>query len=201
MAKTVADISMSLDGYVTGPGADAAHGLGIGGEPIHAWVFGGDPVDAAVLKGQLDATGAVVMGRRLFDVVDGPGGWDDSIGYGAGENQATSGPPIFVVTHNPPASWRLGPRFSFTGSVEEAVTAAKAAAGDNDVVIMGGADIVRQAVIGRLADELRIHLSPILLHDGTPLFPPDPAREPLPLRQLEVLVSTHATHVLYQVVD
>ena len=65
MAKTVADITMSLDGYVTGPGADPDHGLGIGGEPIHNWVFGDDPVDAAVLREATESTGAVVMGRRL----------------------------------------------------------------------------------------------------------------------------------------
>jgi dihydrofolate reductase len=199
MARTIADISMSLDGYVTGPGADIAHGLGIGGEPIHAWVFGGDPVDDAVLKSQLDSTGAVVMGRRLFDVVDGPDGWNDSMGYGASENQATTGPPIVVVTHNPPDQWRLGRRFSFAGSIEDAVSAAKAVAGDKDVMIMGGADVVRQAVIGRLADELRIHLSPIILNDGTPLFPSEPGGEPLPLRQREVLVSTYATHLRYDV--
>jgi hypothetical protein len=55
----------------------------------------------------------------------GPNGWDDSVGYGAAEDQATTGPPIFVVTHNPPKSWRLGPRFSFSTSLADAVDAAR----------------------------------------------------------------------------
>jgi len=199
MAKTVADITMSLDGYVTGPGADPDHGLGIGGEPIHNWVFGDDPVDAAVLREATEATGAVVMGRRLFDVVDGPHGWDDSVGYGAAENQATTGPPIFVVTHNPPSSWRLGPRFSFTTSLAEAVHAARAVAGDKDVVIMGGGDTIRQAVREGLTDELRIHLSPIVMGTGTPLFRPEPGVEPLAMRQVDVRVSSNATHLTYEI--
>jgi dihydrofolate reductase len=199
MTKVVADISMSLDGYVTGPGADLAHGLGIGGEPIHAWVFGNDPVDAAVLTAQLDATGAVVMGRRLFDVVDGPHGWDDSVGYGAAKDQAASGPPIVVVTHNPPSAWRLGPRFSFAPSLPEAVAAARAAAGDGDVVVMGGGDVINQAVAGGLVDILRIHLSPIIMGGGSPLFQPNANAEPLSLRQVDVQVSAFATHITYEV--
>jgi dihydrofolate reductase len=200
MAKTVADITMSLDGYVTGPGADPEHGLGIGGEPIHTWVFGDDPVDAAVLREALESTGAVVMGRRLFDIVDGPQGWnDDTMGYGAGRNQATSGPPVFVVTHNPPASWRLGPRFSFATSLTGAVQAARAAAGDKDVIIMGGGDTIRQAVREGLTDELRIHLSPIVMGTGTPLFRPEPGVEPLAMRQVGVRVSSNATHVTYEI--
>jgi dihydrofolate reductase len=199
MAKIVADISMSLDGYVTGPGASLERGLGEGGEPIHGWVTGNDPVDAAILKSHLDATGAVVMGRRLFDFVDGPHGWDDSFGYGATTDQATAGPPVFVVTHNPPTSWRLGERFSFAGSLADAVSAGRAAAGDKDVFIMGGGDIVRQAVVDRVADELRIHLSPVVIGDGTPLFRPDPAAGPLPLRQVDVTISPYATHLTYEI--
>ena len=130
MPKIVADISTSLDGFVTGPDPDPAHGLGTGGEPIHDWVTGADPVDAAILSSSLEATGAVIMGRRLFDVVDGPDGWDDSMGYGAAENQAETGPPVFVVTHRAPTSWRLGPRFSFVGDLATAVDQARAVAGD-----------------------------------------------------------------------
>lgn len=198
MAKIVADISISLDGYVTGPGASPEAGLGVGGEPIHAWVFGGDPTDAAILKSSLDETGAVVMGRNLFDVVDGPHGWDDEVGYGAAENQASAGPPIFVVTHNPPSTWRLGPRFSFADSLPAAVAAARTAAGEKNVVIMGGGDVVRQAVVEGIADELRIHLSPVVIGNGTPLFRSSEGA-PLPLRQVDVQVSPHATHLTYEV--
>jgi dihydrofolate reductase len=78
MGKVSADISMSLDGYVTAVGADQEHGLGIGGEAIHAWVpeEPRSPVDDAVLAQSFEQTGAVVMGRRLYDMVDGPNGWN-----------------------------------------------------------------------------------------------------------------------------
>lgn len=73
MTKVIADISMSLDGFVTAPGAGPDHGLGVGGEPIHEWALSGDsPVDTKILDAVVAATGAVVMGRRTFDVVDGP---------------------------------------------------------------------------------------------------------------------------------
>ena len=96
MTRVIGDITVSLDGYVTAPGADIAHGLGIDGEALHNWVFNGDDVDKAVLAEATERSGAVVMGRNLFDVVDGPDGWSDDIGYGAGHNAA---PPFFVVTH------------------------------------------------------------------------------------------------------
>ena len=79
MPKVIADITMSLDGYVTGPGADLAHGLGDAPE-LHAWVFEQDPVDAEILEGATAASGAVVMGRRLFDTVDSPLGWSNDVG-------------------------------------------------------------------------------------------------------------------------
>ena len=82
-ASTVADISMSLDGFVTGPDPDLDHGLGHGGEPLHTWAIDSDDeIDAEVLATR-PTSGAVVMGRRLFDIIDGPKGWNDEMGYGA----------------------------------------------------------------------------------------------------------------------
>src|SRR5204862_4993838 len=72
MPKVIADITMSLDGYVTGPGADEQHGLGDAPE-LHTWVTEQDAVDTEILEGATAQSVAVVMGRRLFDVVDGPG--------------------------------------------------------------------------------------------------------------------------------
>ena len=84
--STVADITVSVDGFVTGPDPGPELGLGVGGEALHRWAIDSDdPVDAAILRELTAATGAVVMGRRLFDIVDGPQGWDDTRGYGAGE--------------------------------------------------------------------------------------------------------------------
>ena len=151
MTNVIADISMSLDGFVTGPEPDLAHGLGHGGEPLHTWAIDSDDeVDVQELKNATEASGAVVMGRRLFDIVDGPHGWNDEMGYGA--NLAAT-PPFFVVTHSAPDDVRLDMRFSFeTDGLETALEHARAAAGDRDVVVMGGADVVRQCVDGGLVD-------------------------------------------------
>ena len=192
MTKIVADITMSLDGFVTGPGADPQHGLGIGGEPLHNWVMQPDDVDTDVLREATEMSGAVVMGRRLFDVVDGPDGWNDEMGYGAG---LAATPPFFVVTHSPPAQVRLGLRFTFvTGGVAPAVEQARPAAGDKAVFIMGGGDVIRQCLDAGLVDELRIHLSPIVLGAGTPLFAGIGRHE---FEQRSVRVSTNATHFVY----
>ncbi|KRC49500.1 DNA-binding protein [Leifsonia sp. Root227] len=199
MSRVIADISMSLDGYVTGPGADPEHGLGIGGEGIHAWVLE-EPrsaVDDEVLARAFAETGAVVLGRRLFDVVDGPDGWNDDIGYGYDQDQ-TVAPPCFVVTHEVPGSVRLASRFRFaTGGVEDAVRQASEAAGQKNVVVMGGANVVDQCIAAGLVDELRIHLSPVLVGSGTRLFAVAGAAA---LVQREVVVSPRATHVTYDVV-
>lgn len=199
MAKVIADISMSLDGYVTAPGADQEHGLGIGGEPIHAWVLEEprSPVDEAVLARSFDQTGAVVMGRRLFDVVDGPHGWNDDVGYGHDQDQSAA-PPCFVVTHAPPARVRLASRFRFvTDGVAAAVDQARAAAGGKDVFVMGGANVIDQSLAAGLVDELRIHLSPLLLGGGTRLFD---LAGPTRLVQREVTESPRATHLTFEVV-
>jgi dihydrofolate reductase len=199
MSKVIADISMSLDGYVTAPGVDLEHGLGVGGEAIHAWVLEEprSPVDEEVLAHSFDLTGAVVMGRRLYDIVDGPHGWNDDVGYGHDQNQSAA-PPCFVVTHEPPDRVRLASRFRFvTEGVAAAVEQAHAAAGDKNVVVMGGANVIDQCLTEGLVDELRIHLSPLLLGDGTRLFD---LVGPITLVQREVTESPRATHLTYEVV-
>lgn len=197
MTKVIADISMSLDGYVTAPGVDLAHGLGVGGEPIHAWVLEQprSPVDDAVLARTYAETGAVVLGRRLFDIVDGPQGWNEEVGYGYDQDQ-TIAPPCFVVTHQPPAQVRLASRFRFvTEGVAAAIEQARVAAGDRDVVVMGGANVVDQCLAGKLVDELRIHISPLVLGGGTRLFE---LVGPATLIQREVTESPRATHLTYE---
>lgn len=194
MTKIIADITMSLDGYVTGPDPDIDHGLGRGGEPLHRWAIDSDdPVDAEVLREGVEVTGAVVLGRRLFDIVDGPKGWDETMGYGAAH---AARPPMFVVTHRAPESVRLASLFTIvTDGLAAAIDRARAAAGEKNVVIMGGADIVRQSVEAGLADEIRIHLAPILLGSGTRLFDGGPITQ---LIQESVRVSPFATHLTYR---
>jgi len=137
MPRVIADITMSLDGFVTGEGADEHHGLGDAPE-LHTWVMEQDAVDTEILEGATAASGAVIMGRRLFDVVNGPDGWNEHMGYGADQ---TGTPPFFVVTHSPPRDVRLerelGMRVSFAGDLVDAIDQARAAATHGDVVIMG----------------------------------------------------------------
>ena len=194
MTKVIADITMSLDGFVTAPNAGPEAGLGDDGMPLHDWVFRGHAIDEAVLEETTERSGAVVMGRNLFDVVDGPGGWDDDIGYGA---HNVGRPPFFVVTHAPPASRRLtNLDFAFvTGGVAAAIDQACAVCpSDKDVVVMGGGSVIAQAVDQGLVDEIVLHVSPIVMGDGTPLWAGVARRQ---LRQTDVRVSPHATHVTY----
>jgi dihydrofolate reductase len=195
MPKVIADITMSLDGFVTGPGADAEHGLGDAPE-LHAWVSEQDAVDTAVLEGATGASAAVVMGRRLFDTVDAPDGWSKEMGYGA---QQVGTPPFFVVTHSPPQHVRLeqelGLRFTFATDLETAIDQARAAAADGDVVIMGGGDVIGQALENGLVDEFHVHLAPMVLGGGTPLFRPGTRQR---YRQRLVRPSSNAVHIAYE---
>jgi dihydrofolate reductase len=194
MTKVIADISMSIDGFVTGPDAGPETGLGIGGEPLHTWVFKDHEVDRAALQRSMDDSGAVVMGRRLFDIVDGPGGWNDEMGYGA---DLAGQPPFFVVTHQPPAKVRLELDFTFCATIADAIDPARVAADDTGVVIMGGGNVIAQCLAAGLVDELRLHVSPIVLGAGTPLFD-QTGRWVLVQRSVDV--SPYATHISYDVV-
>jgi dihydrofolate reductase len=188
MSKVIADITMSLDGYVTGPSGDV--------DELHAWVTDQDPVDTEILERATAETGAVVMGRRLFDIVDGPNGWTKDMGYGA---QQAGTPPFFVATHSAPQHVRLerelGMRFTFVDDLTAAVDQARTAATDGHVVIMGGGDVIGQAMEQGLVDELRLHLAPILLGGGAPLFRAGTRQR---YRQRDVRPSSNAVHLTYE---
>jgi dihydrofolate reductase len=195
MSKVIADITMSLDGYVAPPGDDARGGVGDVDE-LQAWVMEQDPVDTAVLEQATLATGAVVMGRRLFDIVDAPGVWTKDLAYGA---QPAGTTPFFVVTHKAPLDVRLarelGMTFTFVPALTTAIDQARAAATGGHVVIMGGGDVIGQAIEHGLADELHLHLAPMLLGGGTPLFRAG-IRETY--RQRDVRPSRNAVHLVYE---
>ncbi|MEG8277361.1 dihydrofolate reductase family protein [Streptomyces sp. AHA2] len=203
MTRIVADISVSLDGFVTGPDPGPDNGLGTGGEALHTWAFSEDPDDRRVLREATARSGAVVLGRRLFDVVDGPQGWDDTTGYGAGE---VGRPAFVVVTSTPPRSVRLrGLDWTFvTTGLADAVAAAReraeaassAAGRDLDVVVMGGAATVGSAVDAGLVDELTLHLAPVVLGSGTPLFTGGTRRM---LTRRSVTATPTSTHLTYDV--
>jgi dihydrofolate reductase len=195
MPKVIADISISLDGFVTGDGADEQHGLGDAPE-LHTWVMQQDAVDTEILEQSTAQSGAVVMGRRLFDVVNGPAGWNEEMGYGADQ---TGTPPFFVVTHSPPQEVRLerelGTRVTFVSDLVTAIDQARSAVTHGDVVIMGGGDVIGQALEQGLVDALRLHLAPMLLGGGTPLFKPGKRQM---YRQRDVRPSRNAVHLTYE---
>ncbi|MGO4301610.1 dihydrofolate reductase family protein [Leifsonia sp. RAF41] len=200
MSRVIADISISLDGYVTGPEPSLTQGLGLGGEGIHGWVLQHprSSIDEHILATSYENTGAVVLGRNLFDIVDGPDGWSDDIGYGHDQDQ-TIAPPCFVVTHHRPERVRLSSRFQFvTGGVHEAIRLARLAAGRKDVVVMGGANVIDQSVAAGLVDQIHIHISPLLVGSGTRLFT-SAGKESL--RQRDVVSSPRAIHIVYDVCD
>ncbi|GAA3625306.1 dihydrofolate reductase family protein [Streptomyces fenghuangensis] len=203
MTRIIADISISLDGFVTGPDPGPDNGLGTGGEALHTWAFSEDPEDRRILREATARSGAVVLGRRLFDIVDGPNGWDDRTGYGAGE----AGKPAFVVvTSSPPRSVRLtGLDWTFvTSGLPDAVAAAReraeAASSDSgkdlDAVIMGGGATIGSALAAGLVDALTLHLAPVVLGAGTPLFT---GGAPCTLVQRGVTATSTATHLTYDV--
>ncbi|MFF2053414.1 dihydrofolate reductase family protein [Leifsonia sp. NPDC058194] len=202
MTRVVADITISLDGFVTGPDAGPENGLGTGGRPLHTWAFSDDPGDQRFLQQGMERSGAVVMGRHLFDVVDGPGGWNDEVGYGAGE---VGRPPFVVVTSEPPASVRLSEldwTFVTTGLADaiavarDRVEAAPATGRERDVVLMGGGALIGSALAAGLVDELSLHIAPLLLGAGTPIFVAGPPRA---LVQRAAVVTSTATHLTYDV--
>jgi dihydrofolate reductase len=204
MTRIVADISVSLDGFVTGPDPGPGNGLGTGGEALHTWAFSDDPDDRALVREGTTRSGAVILGRRLFDLVDGPDGWNDEVGYGARE---VGTPAFVVVTSSPPESVRLADldwTFVTTGlpdAIAAARTRAEAASADRgqdlDVVLMGGGATIGSAVTAGLVDSLSVHLAPVILGGGTPLFT---GGAPRTLVQRSVTVTATATHLVYDIV-
>jgi dihydrofolate reductase len=196
---TVLDISMSLDGFVAGPNDGLGNGLGDGGGPIHNWVMGGNwsyghesfaasGVDREVLDSMLRSAGAAIVGRRMYDVVDG---WGDDPPWGI---------PVFVLTHRGAPPQRRGTTaFTYVGDgVHSAHAQARDAAGGKDVVISGGANVAQQFLSAGLIDELQLHIAPVLIGDGVPLFA-HLGQHPINLVPLAVRESEHATHIRYRI--
>jgi dihydrofolate reductase len=199
--KIAADMSMSLDGFITGPNDDVSRPLGEGGEQLHQWVFelaswrerhglagGKSNRDAEVLEEAFRNVGAVVMGRRMFNHGEKP--WGDNPPFHV---------PVFVVTHNSRQMLNKegGTTFTFvTDGIESALKQAKAAAGGKDVSVAGGANIVQQFLKAGLLDEIQIHLVPLLLGGGKRLFEHLKEVELVPTRVIE---SAGVTHLKYRV--
>lgn len=192
MSKVIFDISMSLDGFMTAAGQTRENPMGDGGLRLVQWAFEGDQRDRQVIEDGVAGVGAVIAGRRTYD---------DSVPW-----WGTNGPtgqarvPVFVVTHSPPEDAPEGGVYSFvTGGIEEALERAKATAGDKYVTVMGGADIGQQFIRAGLADELSIHLVPILLGAGTRMFE-NLGEAQVALELTDLTEGQLATHLRFRVV-
>jgi dihydrofolate reductase len=197
MRKVIAGITTSVDGYVGGPDDGPGKGLGEGGEKLHYWVFGGpwtydeEPTgeiggeDKAWMDEAMAGLGAVVAGRWTYEAADH---WGDENPWGV---------PFFIVTHRPEEQ-PADDAFVFVNGVAEAIERAKDAAGDKHVHVMGGADVIRQALAARLVDELTIIVAPVVLGGGKRLF--EGFTHTIDLEHLGVRQSQHATFIDYRVV-
>jgi dihydrofolate reductase len=185
------DLSVSLDGYIATP--DDRLG-GSDGELLHRWLWAGGAMnrpDGLTKQGGSSATiGAMLTGRRLYDLMDGWGG-----------NHPVEGVPVFVVTHREaPAAVPEGPTaFTFvTEGIERAVALARAAAGAKNVYVIGGASLAASLLGAHLLDEIRLHIVPVLLRDGVRLFDGSGGGE-IGLEQVEVVSEPEVTHLRYRV--
>jgi dihydrofolate reductase len=208
----VLDITTSLDGLITGPDPGPDQPLGAGGERLHDWAYGlatfrqrhGEAggvtnADDRVLAEAFDRAGAVVMGRGMFGGGDGP--WGDEPWEGWWGDDPPFHMPVFVLTHHPrePLIKRAGTSFTFvTAGVEAALDEARAAAGDRDVLVAGGADVAAQCLRAGLLDEMQIHVVPLVLGGGTRLFD-RLGPEPIELERTRVSDSPGVTHLRFRV--
>jgi dihydrofolate reductase len=199
MSDLIIDMTISLDGYVTAPGAGPGNGLGDDGLELHNWAIGDrEPGDIAVLEENTQATGAVLMGRNTFDVVDAPDGWNAERHYGA-DREGGGEIPCFVVTHEPPPTVRLTDRMHIvTDGLASAIDQARAAAGTKDVFLMGGGELAASALREGLADRLQLHVAPMILGGGDPIFAALP-RVRLTLEENRTVTTRNAVHLYYRV--
>jgi dihydrofolate reductase len=185
VAKLILDISVSLDGFVAGPDQTLDEPLGRGGEHLHEWAFatrafreshgrdgGEDNADSQLVQEHLDRTGATIMGRRMFS--GGSGAWEDDPNADAWwGDDPPFGHPVFILTHHArePVTKEGGTTFAFvTEGIESALEPARAAAGEKDVAVGGGANVAQQYLNAGLLDEIQLHVVPVLLGDGVRLF-------------------------------
>ncbi len=199
MNSVTCNLSISLDGFAAGPNQGPDDPLGVGGMRLHDWAQSGEPgVDAEIAKQITEGVGAHIMGRKMFGGGDGP--WDESWRGWWGEDPPYHA-PVFVLTQHPrePLEMQGGTTFTFvTDGIESALEQARAAAGDREVAIAGGASTVQQYLAAGALDEIYLHIAPVLLGDGERLFENvgAPAFEPI-----EVVSSPAATHIRYRILS
>lgn len=192
MGKITAIISISLDGLIAGPNISMDNPMGDGGEKLHDWMFRGKTESEAMefQERSFKTTGAIVMGRRMFDLGVEP--WGDNPVFHA---------PAFVLSHNPKEKVvkQGGTTYTFvTDGAESALRQAKAAAGNKDITVIGGANVIQQFIKAGWLDEIEIHLIPILLGEGTRLF--DHLDKPMELERIQLSEAPEVTHLRFRIV-
>lgn len=201
MAKVVVDMTMSLDGFIAGPGDGAEHPLGLrDGERIFDWYFSGDQPNKysdffkpagsnqKIVDEMFEGYGAIIYGRRTYDITHG---WNGT--------HTINGIPVFILTHEPPAQVPQGKsKITFvTDGIESAIEQAKKAAGNKDVSI-GSASAARQGIRAGLVDEIYVHVAPVLLGDGVRLFE-QLGDEQIKLHQVKLVEGPGVTHLKFRV--
>jgi dihydrofolate reductase len=214
MAKLTLDISMSLDGFVAGPNQTLEEPLGRGGEQLHEWALatqswreahgrsGGETnADSEVIEESVGNAGATVMGRRMFSGGEGP--WEDDPKADAWwGDEPPFHHPVFILTHHArePVTKQGGTTFTFvTDGIESALEQARAAAGDKNVAVAGGAAVAQQYLKAGLLDEFQLHVAPVLLGDGVRLFENHLGPERREIECTRVIESPAVTHLRYRV--
>ena len=212
MGKVRFGVAISLDGFMAGPGQSVEHPLGAGGMRLHDWAFalaawrrmhgglegGVENASTQVVEEAIANVGAFVMGRNMFGGHPGP--WGDGSWRGWWGETPPFHAPVYVVTHHPrsPLAMRGGTAFTFvTEGVEAAVARAREAAGGRDVVLGGGASLLRQALAAGLVDEAGVSIVPVLLGSGERLFD---GLGGLALEQLRAIEAPGVAHLRYRVV-
>jgi dihydrofolate reductase len=190
MGKVVVELTMSLDGFIAGANITPEQPMGEGGTRLHDWFFGAKTlVDETIMQNQIDSTGAVIVGGRTYkDAIDDAWG---------GENPFHA--PAFVLTHAMPKTVVDGFTFVMDG-IESALSQAKAAAGDKNVWLMGGADVIQQYIKAGLVDEIHIHIAPVLFGAGTRLFDALGSQH-IELENIQVIKTPAAVHLHYRVLN
>jgi dihydrofolate reductase len=212
MSKVRVHISTSIDGYVAGPNQSEENPLGEGGERLHDWLIelkawrefhGREDVEVnastQVIEEVQANLGAEIMGRGKFG--GGPGPWGDDPWQGWWGDDPPFHMPVFVVTHHEREPLTLSDTtFTFvTDGIEAALEQARAVAGDNDVLLGGGADVINQFLAAGLVDELELHVVPLALGGGARLF--EGLGPGLKLDQMRAVEAPGVTHLKYRVVS
>jgi len=203
MGKVRTGHSTSLDGFIAGPNDGPEAPMGEGGERLLGWYAAGDteyrlpgtemvfkvsPQTAELLRETRTTTGALVTGRRTFDLTNGWGG------------RHPLNVPVFVVSHSVPQEWVYeGSPFTFvTDGLQSALAQAKAIAGEKDVGVVG-ASLVQQCIRAGVLDEIHVDLVPVLLGDGVRLLD-NLGTEPIELESSRVIEGARVTHLTFRVV-